>query len=127
LNALHATACDQPLVQYVKRNGEVLVSRPLIVSIPHNLGREEAVRRMKSGLAHVREQYGHFFTMNEEKWTGDQLNFSVTALAQNVSGLIDVADDHVKLEITLPWLLARLASGVQTMIRDKGRLMLEKK
>jgi len=82
---------------------------------------------MKNGLAHVREQYGNFFTVNEEKWTGDQLNFSITAMAQNVSGLINVEEDHVQLEVTLPWLLARIANGAQAMIRDKGRLMLEKK
>jgi len=103
------------------------VSQPLVVSIPHNLGKEEAVRRMKNGLSRVQEQYGSYVTVTEEKWTGDQLNFSVTAMAQNVSGLINVADDHVQLEVTLPWLLARLANGAQAMIRDKGRLMLEKK
>jgi hypothetical protein len=103
------------------------LSKPLVVSIPHNLGKEEAVRRMKAGLANVRSQYSHLLTVNEESWTGDQLNFSVSALAQNVSGVIDVADDHVQLEVTLPWLLARLANGAQAMIRDKGRLMLDKK
>jgi hypothetical protein len=103
------------------------LSKPLVVSIPHNLGKDEAVRRMKAGLANVRSQYSHLLTVNEESWTGDQLNFSVSALAQNVSGVIDVADDHVQLEVTLPWLLARLANGAQAMIRDKGRLMLDKK
>ena len=103
------------------------MSKPLVVSIPHNLGKEEAVRRMKAGLANVRSQYSHLLTVNEESWTGDQLNFSVSALAQNVSGVIDVADDHVQLEVTFPWLLARLANGAQAMIRDKGRLMLDKK
>lgn len=103
------------------------MSQPLVVSIPHNLGKEEAVRRMKTGLANAQTQYGHLLTVNEENWTDDRLNFSVTALAQNVSGVINVAEDHVELAVTLPWLLARLASGAQSLIRDKGRLMLEKK
>jgi len=103
------------------------VSKPLVVSIPHNLGREEAVRRMKSGLAGARTQYGHLLTVNEETWNDNQLTFRVTALAQAVSGNIDVADDHVRLEVMLPWLLAKLAERAQAMIGDKGRLMLEKK
>jgi len=103
------------------------VSQPLVVSIPHNLGKDEAIRRMKNGLAHMQEQYGNYVTVNDQTWTGDQLNFNVTAMAQNVNGLINVAEDHVQLEVTLPWLLARLANGAQAMIRDKGRLMLEKK
>ncbi len=103
------------------------MSKPLVVSIPHNLGREEAVRRMKSGLAGARTQYGHFLTVNEETWNDNQLTFRVTALAQAVSGNIDVADDHVRLEVMLPWLLAKLAERAQAVIGDKGRLMLEKK
>lgn len=103
------------------------MSKPLVVSIPHNLGREEAIRRMKNGLAGVRTQYGHLLTVNEETWNDSQLTFRVTALAQAVSGSIDVADDHVRLEVMLPWLLAKLAERTQTMIGDKGRLILEKK
>lgn len=103
------------------------MSKPLVVSIPHNLGREEAVRRMKSGLAGARTQYGHLLTVNEETWNDNQLTFRVTALAQAVSGNIDIADDHVRLEVMLPWLLAKLAERAQAVIGDKGRLMLEKK
>jgi hypothetical protein len=103
------------------------VSKPLVVSIPHNLGREEAIRRMKNGLAGARTQYGHLLTVNEETWTDNRLAFRVTALAQAVSGTIDVADDHVQLEVMLPWLLAKLAERAQAVIGDKGRLMLEKK
>lgn len=103
------------------------MSKPLVVSIPHNLGREEAIRRMKTGLAGARTQYGHLLTVNEETWNDSQLTFRVTALAQAVSGTIDVADDHVRLEVMLPWLLAKLAERAQAVIGDKGRLMLEKK
>ena len=49
------------------------------------------------------------------------------AIAQAVSGTIDVAEDHVQLEVTLPWLLAKLADRARALIGDKGRLMLEKK
>lgn len=103
------------------------MTQPLIVSIPHNLGKDEAVRRMKSGLGSVTEQYGNVVKVDREIWTGDRLDFAVTAMMQQVSGNIDVADDHVRLEVTLPWLLARLANGAQALIRDKGKLLLEKK
>ena len=103
------------------------MTKPLIVSIPHNLGKDEAVRRMKNGLGSVTEQYGNIVKVDREIWSGDRLDFAVTAMAQQVSGNIDVADDHVRLEVTLPWLLARLANGAQALIRDKGKLLLEKK
>lgn len=103
------------------------MTKPLTVSIPHHLGKDEAVRRMKAGLGTVSTQYGHLLQVNEEVWTDNHLAFRVTALKQQVSGTIDVADDHVRLEVTLPWLLAKLADGAQTLIRSKGKLMLEKK
>lgn len=103
------------------------MTKPLVVSIPHHLGKDEAIRRMKAGIASVSTQYSHLLQVNEETWSADQLTFRVTALKQQTSGTIDVADDHVRLEVTLPWLLARLADGAQALIRDKGKLMLEKK
>jgi hypothetical protein len=51
----------------------------------------------------------------------------VSALGQAAAGIIDVAEDHVRLEVTLPWLLAKLAEKIQPMIRKEGTLMLEKK
>jgi hypothetical protein len=101
--------------------------QPLVVSIPHRLGKEEAIRRMKAGLGSVKNQYGQMLQVNEEIWSGDRLAFRVTALKQQASGTIDVADDHVRLEVTLPWLLAGLAHGAQAMIRERGNRMLEKK
>ena len=103
------------------------MSKPLIVSIPHRLGREEAVRRIKSGFATARGNYSAFLTFQEEAWTGDRLAFNVSALGQTASGVLDVADDHVRLEVTLPWLLAKFAKKVTQAIRKEATLMLEHK
>jgi hypothetical protein len=103
------------------------MSPPLIVSIPHSLGREEAARRIKSGLAAVRAHYSAFLSINEETWIGDRLVFNMSALGQRASGLVDFADDHVRLEVTLPWLLAKIAEKFTPTIRKEGTLMLEKK
>jgi hypothetical protein len=103
------------------------MSKPLVVSIPHRLGKAEAVRRLKSGLGSARSNFGHLFTVQEEIWTDDRLQFRVSALGQAASGTIDVADDHVNLEVVLPWLLAKVAETIQPFIRREGTLMLEKK
>ena len=47
--------------------------------------------------------------------------FRVRALGQAASGHIDVADDHVRLEVTLPWLLQRFAEVAQVAIRNRGQ------
>jgi hypothetical protein len=40
---------------------------------------------------------------------------------------MDVADDHVRLELMLPWPLALLGERTRTLIEKQGQLMLEKK
>jgi Putative polyhydroxyalkanoic acid system protein (PHA_gran_rgn) len=105
---------------------QVKVARPPVVSIPHELGKDEAIRRMKAGLGSVKTGYGQLLQVNEEIWSGDRLAFRVTALKQQASGTIDASEDHVRLEVTLPWLLAGLAHGAQAMIRERGARMLEK-
>jgi hypothetical protein len=103
------------------------MSKPLVVSIPHRLGKDEAVRRLKSGLSTARANYSHIFNVQEETWTGEHLQFQVSALGQAASGSIDVMDDHVNLVVLLPWLLAKLAAAIQPLLRKEGVLMLEKK
>lgn len=101
--------------------------KPLIVSIPHKLGKDEALRRIKSGLGSVKTQYTQVMRIDEEIWSGDRLAFRLTALKQQASGTLDVADDHVRLEVTLPWLLAGLAHGAQAMIQARGQRLLDQK
>jgi len=103
------------------------MSKPLVISIPHRLGKDEAVRRLKSGLGGVRTNFGHLFSVEEETWSGERLEFRVSVLGQKASGDIEVADDQVTLKVMLPWLLAKLAEAAQPLIRKEGSLMLERK
>ena len=48
-------------------------------------------------------------------------------IGQVASGSIDVAEDYVRLEVLLPWLLAMLAETLLPLIRKEGTLLLEKK
>jgi hypothetical protein len=103
------------------------MSKPLTVSIPHRLGKAEAVRRLKTGLSSAQSDFKHIFTVQEETWVGDTLTFRITSLGQSASGVIEVQEDHAQLEIQLPWLLHRIAEKAQGMIRSRGQVLLEKK
>lgn len=102
------------------------MSQPLVVSIPHRLGQAEALRRLQGGLTRAAAQFP-VLTVDEEQWSGERMTFRVRALGQAASGHIDVADDHVRLEVTLPWLLQKFAQVAQAAIRARGHLLLEKK
>ena len=103
------------------------MSKPLVVIIPHNLGKAEATRRLRTGIGHVRSSFSSSLMVLDEAWTGDRLAFRVAVLKQEARGNIDVADQEVRLEVELPWLLAKLADKAKALIQKQGRLMLEKK
>jgi hypothetical protein len=53
--------------------------------------------------------------------------FRVRAMGQAASGHVDVEDDHVRLEVTLPWLLQRFAEVAKAAISHRGNLLLTKR
>jgi hypothetical protein len=103
------------------------MSKPVVVSVPHRLGREEAARRLKAGFARAGHQFAGILNISEQAWSGDRLSFQASALGQHASGTIDVQDDQVVIAVTLPWLLAKIAEKLAPAIRRESVLMLEKK
>jgi hypothetical protein len=102
------------------------MSAPLIVSIPHRLGREEAARRLKAGMTRAAASIP-MLQVDEERWEGHRLIFRVRALGQAAWGHLDVEEDHARLEVMLPWLLQRFAKAAQVAIRTRGNLLLTKR
>ena len=103
------------------------MTKPVVVQIPHRLGREEAIRRLKAGFGNARSAFGAQFVVTQETWTDQRLDFTATVLGQATGGAIDVADDHVRIELQLPWMLAMIAEQAKALIQRHGQLMLEKK
>ena len=99
---------------------------PLVVTIPHELGKEEAMRRVRPALGKASSSFP-VLHVEEETWVGDQMNFRVRALGQVASGSVEVGDRSVRLEVTLPWLLHKFAQTVQRTVQGRGRILLEKK
>ncbi len=103
------------------------MSKPLVVLIPHNLGKAEAIRRLQGGMGALHTKFGDKLTKIEDRWEGDRMDFQVVALGQSVSGNLEVMEDSVRVEVQLPWLLAMIADKAKALIQKQGQLMLEKK
>lgn len=99
---------------------------PMVVTIPHRLGRAEAHRRLEEGLGKVHAQLAAHTTSVEQGWTGDRLDFRVVAMAQTVTGRVDVMEDTVRVEVDLPWMLAMLAKRLEGRIEKTGAKLLTK-
>lgn len=103
------------------------VGRPVTVTIPHQLGRAEARRRLEGAAGQIRSQLSGIATVEDEQWVGDTLTFHITAMAQSVSGRIDVMEEQVAVEVRLPWMLAMLAEKLKGKISRQGSVLLEDK
>ena len=103
------------------------MAKPLVMEIPHELGRDEARRRIEEGTGRAREFLQRSGVAVETlAWTGDTLNYAVSSLGQRVEGQIDVTQEIVRVETRLPLILSLFADKVRKMVSKEGNLMLTK-
>ena len=102
------------------------MSKPVVVSIPHNLGKAEAMRRLQGGLGSVKSHFSDKIASIEENWIDDRMAFRIGTMGQSIDGHLDVMEDQVLVEVKLPWLLAMIADKAKNFIRKQGTLLLEK-
>ena len=97
---------------------------PLIVDLPHSLGRAEARRRIAGGIGKV-ESYLPAGAKATHAWEGDRLDMHVAAMGQQVTARIDVEESVVRVEMVLPPALSFFRRAIEAGLRRKGSEMLE--
>jgi hypothetical protein len=106
------------------------MARPVTVTIPHALGKDEARRRIEEGFGKLRQQMtsgiGAMLSFNES-WDGDRLNFEGGGLGQKLTGRLDVHPNNVEIQIDLPDILAAIADKITGKLKAEGQKLLEKK
>ena len=103
------------------------MSETVSVTISHRLGKGEAVRRIKEGFARADGHLGTMIAIEQQTWDGDTLRFRVRALGQTAAASIEVLEDALRIEVSLPWLLAKAANRLLTVLRKEATRLLEKK
>ena len=103
------------------------MATPITIHIPHDLGRAEARRRIQCGFAKLSSQFPGGGEACSEHWENDRLAFSVRAMGQNVSGVVNVLDAEVTMEIQLPGVLGMIASALKGRLQRAGQVLLTRK
>lgn len=103
------------------------MSKPITITIPHQLGAAEARRRIEDGFGQLIGQAGGVIKDVQKSWDGDALTFSAQAMGQTISGVLHVLDQSVRMEIVLPGLLGVIAGKITGQVKKQGTLLLEKK
>lgn len=103
--------------------------RPVTITISHDLGLEEARKRLREGFDELKGGItgGMMFNFTEEWPSEDTLKFEADGLGQHITGQVDVFPQHMRIEIVLPNLLASVAETITGKVEKQGRLLLEKK
>jgi hypothetical protein len=73
------------------------------VKVPHTLGKETAVTRLKDFAQHVAAQYKDSVSRLESNWNENRLTFNITAYGFNFHGTVTVNEDEAALDGTLPF------------------------
>jgi putative polyhydroxyalkanoate system protein len=100
------------------------MSQPIDVDLPHNLGKEEAKRRI-AGNIHKLQEHIPGGAHVQSGWTGDQMNLQVAAMGEAVNATVDVQETKVHLKVVLPGMLGMFSGLVQATLQKKGSVLLE--
>jgi hypothetical protein len=96
------------------------------MNVPHELGRDEALLRLKSLLGDMKQQYGDKVTDLQENWTDAGGTFSFKAMGFKLSGTLDVTDTEMRLDGDLPWAAKPFQGTVEATIRERAERLLKK-
>jgi Putative polyhydroxyalkanoic acid system protein (PHA_gran_rgn) len=106
--------------------GLEVMTTPITITIPHELGRAEARRRIETGFTKMLRQLAGSGGACSERWDGDRLTFSVAAMGQTVGGILDVLDRSVTMDIELSGVLGKIASIFKGQLQKGGQLLLKR-
>ena len=99
---------------------------PLVINLPHKLGKEEAKRRIAGGMHRLASHIPGGAEIRSD-WTGDRLDLHIGAMGQQVKSRLDVEEQMVRLEVLLPAMLGMFANQIAGFLTRKGGELLEDK
>jgi putative polyhydroxyalkanoate system protein len=95
------------------------------VEIPHQLGEEEAARRLKDKSDLLRESYGSQISDLQQQWNGNVLSYSFKTMGVAIKGSLTAGPSDVKIDVELPWLAMAFRGTIESKVRDEvGKLLV---
>jgi putative polyhydroxyalkanoate system protein len=115
---------QKPLTEQHPRPYYPSMPKPITINLPHKLTQAEARNRIESALAEARRHYPAYAGTLRETWTGNRMEFTLSAMGQTVTGRIDLLPDSVQVQIDLPVFLAMVADALRSRIEREGKKLL---
>jgi hypothetical protein len=94
------------------------------VSIPHALGRDDALARVQRFLDNVERDYAAHVSEVEGEWVENRLQFGFRATGMPISGTLVVEEAIVHVTGPLPLAAALFRGRIEQTIRDQLQRLL---
>jgi len=100
---------------------------PIIIDIAHSLGREEAKRRMATGVTKLASHIpGGAATVTSAWPSADRMALTVATMGVEVPCTVHAEENLLRVTVHPPAMLGLMAGPISAMIRSQGeRLMLD--
>jgi hypothetical protein len=91
------------------------MSQPISLDIPHQLGKDGVRARLDGGVHKIGEMIPGGGRV-QHSWDGDTMNFTVSAMGQEMRCAATISDKNVHAEVDLPPMLALFADKVRGVL-----------
>jgi len=89
------------------------------VEVPHTLGREQAIERLKGFLNRVAEHYKDQVSQLDGQWKDNVMSFQLKTFGLTLTGDLVVEDDRARIDGQLPFAAVAFRGKIQESIREE--------
>jgi hypothetical protein len=94
------------------------------MSIPHSIGREEALNRIKNLLGNVQTRFSGQLKDVKQEWNNNEGSFSFSVMNMPVSGKLTVNSSDVALDGKLPLAASLFKGKIKEVIMEEAKKVL---
>lgn len=95
------------------------------INVPHELGKDDALNRIKDILVQAKAQYGDKISDLQESWTDDGGTFSFKAMGFKISGAMTVTDSDVEIVGDYPFAALPFKGSIESTLRERAERLLK--
>lgn len=91
----------------------------LSITVPHALGADEAVARLKSLFEKIKERHADKVSNLEESWDGNRLSYGFSTYGFNIKGDLNIEPDAVVVNGSLPFAAMMFKGKIEQAVREE--------
>ena len=95
------------------------------INVPHQLGKDMALTRIKDILVQAKAQYGDKISDLQEDWTNEGGSFSFRAMGFKISGSMTVTDSNVEILGDYPFAALPFKGTIEATLRERAERLLQ--